>query len=239
MKKNLFLLTALFLLNTAFMPELFAGPDSGNSGSRADEASEKNNASHTDNIFALKNWDFFFTLGPMVYVNTDSKSAPSPIMFGGGLGFEFFNNHYINFQPKFTFFTNYYLWDGKNARPAEIENRTALALSCLLDLDASHTWIFEKNALQAGAGISFLGRFGLLANGVDESEKDSVKSINSWYYQSMNFLYPNIAVSWMRKLDSKWHAGFEGRIYIPLGAIADGRGFDTMIATLGVKVCSK
>ena len=37
-------------------------------------------------------------------------------------------------------------------------------------------------------------------------------------------------------MESQWIAGFEGRIYLPLGALADGRGLDTMMISLGVKI---
>jgi len=189
--------------------------------------------------FKLKNWDFFFTLGPVIYVNTDSDSAPSPIMFSGGIGFDFFNDKPVSFQPKLSFFSNYYLWDGENARPAEIENRTAQVLSFLLDLDASHTWFFKSSALQAGGGLGILGRFGFLANGVDSTYSNDVSSINSWFWKKLNFIYPNINISWMRRLESQWHAGFETRLYIPAGALIDGRGLDTMMVSFGVRVLSK
>ena len=87
---------------------------------------------------------FFFTLGPSVYVNTDSKTSPSPVSFAFGAGFDLFNHKFLNFQPKLTFFTNYYLWDGECARPSEIENRTALALSFLLDLNTTHIFRLKK-----------------------------------------------------------------------------------------------
>ena len=70
----------------------------------------------------------------MVLVNTDStaKSAPSPIMYAGGAGLDFFPESSFDFQTKISFFTNYYLWTGEEAKPAEVENRTATAISFLL-----------------------------------------------------------------------------------------------------------
>ncbi len=212
-------------------------------------AAKEEMSSHQED-FKLKAWDFFFTLGPMGMLNTneDTAGAPSPIMFSGGIGFEFFNDKPVNFQPKISFFSCYYLWDGEKAIPAEVENRTSLVPSLLLDLDLSHTWIINKNAIQAGAGISVLGRYGLLANGVNEDDRGGtdtstagkdVKSINSWFYQDLNFLYPNITISWMRQLESKWHAGLEARFYIPLGSLTSGNGLNNSLAFLGIKVCSK
>ena len=182
----------------------------------------------------LGTWDFFFTLDPCLYVNTDSESAPSPIQFSGGIGLDFFNDRAVSFQPKLSFFTNYFLWNGSNARPAEVENRTAQVFNFLFDLDAVHTILFKNSALQAGGGISILARFAVTASGVDGS--DDVSKINSWFYEDLNFLYPNLNLSWMRKMESQWIAGFETRVYFPLGAISSGRGLDTMILSLGVKV---
>ena len=219
------------------------GSETGQTVSDDTSSESKSTAAYSD--INLGKWDFFFTLDPCIYMNADDKSAPSPIMFSGGLGLDFFNDKAVSFQPKLSFFTNYFLWNGNNARPAEVENRTAQVLNFLIDLDAVHTWLFKNSALQAGGGISVLARFAFLANGVNSSDSggtdtstagDDVSSINSWFYSNLNFLYPNLNISWMRKMESQWIAGFEGRFYFPLGALTDGRGFDTMMISLGVKV---
>ncbi len=232
------LVKALILLALSSGASLFAQP-----------SQAKTIYSEQDNQASLqKNWDFFFTLGPALYINTDKDSAPSPVSLTGGAGFDFLKDKAISLQPKLSFFTGYYLWDGENARPAEIENRTAIVLSALLDLDAVHRWRTGKNIIEAGAGLSFLARAGMLANGVSQDDSggtesstagDDVSSINRWFYSGMNFLYPNIAFSWMHTLESGWLAGLETKLYFPLGAIADGRALDTMIIFAGIKICSR
>lgn len=198
--------------------------------------------------FIVSSWDFFFTLGPVLYVNTDSKSAPSPIKYSMGAGFDLLNNHFLTIQPKLSFFTDYYMWDGEYARPVEIENRTALVLSFLLDLQATHIWTIHKNAIQAGAGVSFLLRTGFLAGGVDSQDTggtpettagDDVKKINSYFMSGTNFFYPSISLSWLRQLESGRHAGVEARFYIPLGALSDGRGLDSAMASLAFRICNR
>lgn len=251
----IFFLTMIFLFTST---QIFAQSstilDESTENSPQQNFTEEENSTtqkqESQNQFKLSKWDYFFTLGPGIYINTEStkKSAPSPIFFSGGVGFDFFNDKIINFQSKITFFTNYYLWTGQNARPAEIENRTAFALSFLVDFDASKTVYFTKSALQFGAGISVLARYAFLANGVDKEDSggtssqnagEDVKSINKWFFSNMNFLYPNITISYLRLLESKWHAGLESRFYIPLGSMKDGRGLDTMIISLSAKLCSK
>lgn len=232
------LIKALLLLALISGGSLFAQP-----------SQEENTASAQNNsTFLQKNWDFFFTLGPILYINTDKDSAPSPVRFSGGAGFDFLKDKTISLQTKLSVFTGYYLWDGKNARPAEIENRTAIVFSGLIDIDATHRWQKGKSIIEAGAGLSFLARAGMLANGVSADDSggtdsstagDDVSAINKWFYSGMNFLYPNIAFSWMHTLDSGWLAGLETKLYIPLGAIADGRALDTMIIFAGIKICSR
>ncbi len=177
-------------------------------------------------------------------VNTDSskKSAPSPIMFSGGLGATLFQHLPVSFQPRLSFFMHYYLWDGENARPAEIENRTATVLSFLLDLNAVKIFRYKKHTFQAGGGLGILARFGILANGLEESESgssktntnsDDLSSINNWFWSGARFLYPDATFCWLYDLPNGWKAGVSTQVYIPLGSIADGRGLDGMLITIG------
>lgn len=213
----------------------------------AQHEQKESQLSAQDNNNALsRNWDFFFTLGPSLYINTDKNSAPSPVSFCGGAGLDLFKSSAISLQPKLSIFTNYYLWNGEYARPAEIENRTAIVFSFLLDIDAVHRWNTGKNIIEAGAGLSFLARAGMLANGVNSEDSGGtenstagkdISSINKWFYKDMNFLYPNLMFSYMRMLESRWLAGFETKLYFPLGAMIDGRALDTMIIFAGIKIC--
>ncbi|WP_149553929.1 hypothetical protein [Treponema pectinovorum] len=188
--------------------------------------------------------NFFFTLGPVIQVNTDSSSAPNPVNFTAGIGLDFFTGKIIGLELKTSFFTGYALWDGKIFRPAEIENRTALVFNSLWDIDATHSWAFSSSQLQICAGLSFLLRYAILANGIKSSQTskystgtagDDVKDINKSFYSDFNFLYPNLGLTWLYDFNAKWKAGFETKLYFPLGAIIDGRGLDSMLISIGVK----
>ena len=234
-------LAVLFTLVAALT---FAQPAEEEADSQSLQQAENAQSAEEEAAAAHTPWDFFFTLGPSLYVNTDSESAPSPVKFSAGFGADFFNDGVLNFQPKVSVFTNYYLWDGTYARPAEVENRTALALSFLVDLDTTHTWKFSKEYLQVGGGISFLARYAFLASGVsaddtgtDTTAGNDIDSINSWFYKDLNYLYPNISVCYMHEFTENYLAGLETKIYIPLGALADGRALDTLIAFFGIKIC--
>jgi len=191
--------------------------------------------------------NFFLTFGPMVLVNTDSasESAPSPVMYAGGAGFDFFPESSFGFQTRISFFTNYYLWNGEKAKPAEVENRTATAISFLLDLCGGKKWISGKNSFSLDGGLGFLFRYGILSNGVEErdknpitgtSAKDDIKDINSDFLDFMNAIYPEIAFSYSRNIFDGWKAGVESRIYFPLASLSSGDGFDNMLFSLSFKL---
>lgn len=231
---------------------------SAKSGGTQEQAAQAENADRpaTDTQAASagkssKSYSFFVTAGPMLMVNTSSStdSAPSPVMFSCGFGATLFQDRMFQFQPRLSFFTNYYLWNNDMALPAEVENRTATALSFMFDLPATYTWQNGKNEFQAGAGLGFLARIGILSNGVsgsDENRDDStrdatqdVKDINSWFWSDMRFLYPELCGSWTYTTPSGWKVGAEARLYLPLGSLITGRGLDATIISLAAKINTK
>ncbi len=196
-----------------------------------------------------KTYDIFFTLGPNLMLNTDSpkNSAPHPIMYSLGFGMDFFTNLPVRFQPHVHFFTNYYLWDGEAARPAEVENRTATVFSAMLDLNAIYSLSYGQNIFQFGGGIGFLARYGILSNGVKSSDEgggtnttagDDVSKINSYLMGDMRFLYPEVSFSYLRNLGN-FSVGGEFRAYIPLASLSKGDGLDAAIFSLSAKIVIK
>ena len=197
---------------------------------------------------------FFVTAGPMLLVNADSStnSAPSPIMFSLGAGVDFFRNRAVMFEPRLSCFTNYYLWDGNDAHPAEIENRTALVLAALLDVRLFKAWRRGANRFLLGGGVGVLARYGVLANGVDSGDAggetdddgvplstagDDVGSISSYLWQSARFLYPELAFCWMRHLaQANVSAGVDVAFYLPLGSLASGNALDAALVSLAFKL---
>ncbi len=178
---------------------------------------------------------FFVTAGPLLLVNTDSESAPSPLMFSVGMGASLWQQAPLGVQSRISFFTNYYLWRDDEAYPAEIENRTALALSALLDVCAVKTWMRRTQLLQAGAGAAVLARLAAQANGVSGAD-DEVKSIQRWFWQSYRWLYPELVFSWLHRLpQGRLSAGLEMRFYLPLGSLLSGDGMDAALISTAFK----
>jgi len=194
----------------------------------------------------VRNYSTFISLGPQIMYNSDSgnNSAPSPINYSFGLGMNFFEDKPVIFQPRLSFSTNYYLWNGEDAKPAEIENRTATALNFMLDLNALYS-IGKNYTFQAGGGLGIFARYGILSSGVDSEDaggtSDStagkdVDSINSWFWSDLHFLYPQIVFSYTYMLEGGWQVGAESHFYFPLGSLTSGDGFDGFMCTFSFKV---
>ena len=188
---------------------------------------------------------FFVTMGPQLLINTESttKSAPSPLLFTIGAGMKIPDSSQISFEPAITFFSTYYLWDGNNALPAEIENRTASVFAFMCDVPVVYTWKTSKqHQFEIGGGLAILARFAILAGNVSASDtgtsgsaSDDVSEINSWFWQNARYLYPEITGSWLYTVSSRLQVGFTPRIYIPFGSLTNGRGLDGMIVQRGAK----
>ena len=186
-------------------------------------------------------------------LNTDdsTKSAPSPVMYALGVGGDFSFVNGILLQAHGSFFTNYYLWDGEKAQPAEVENRTATALSLMLDLTGGYTFRLgasKKHLLSLAGGAGFFARYGILSNGVNPSDpnrdidstaSEDVSSINSTFFSDLNFFYPELALSYSYILSEKWKIGGEFRAYAPLGSLTNGDGLDGALFSLAFKLSYK
>ena len=197
-------------------------------------------------LFAEKQIDFTLSFTPTLIVNTDKpqNSAPSPVVYPISLGLVFPDNNFISFQPRLSFFTNYYLWNKKGAYPAEIENRTATAFSFLLDLPAAFTFKpKEKHMFNLTAGPSLLIRFATLSNGVNEDDpgyngntaSEDLSKINDYFWKDANFLYLETSFDYLYKITEKISFGPEVRFYMPLGQIFSGNGLNASMLSWGIK----
>lgn len=191
--------------------------------------------------------NFFLTFGPMLMINTDSssRSAPHPVMYSGGAGWNFLPDSNFDLETRLSFFMNYYLWDGEKARPAEVENRTVTALSFLLDISGGYTWKKGANNFSAGGGLGMLFRYGLKSDGVSDDDynpltRKSVSGdsgkINSDLLSIMNILHPELFLGYSRTIFNNWKAGVEFRTYLPLGALSSGDGVNGMLFSLSLRL---
>ncbi len=187
----------------------------------------------------------FANIGVNITLNTESKlkSAPSPTAFTLAFGGIWPNKAFLSFQPRLAFWTSYYLWDGNNALPAEVENRTAFVLNFMLDFPAVATFRFQKFQAEAGIGLGVLARAALLANGVSEGDSGTTGSaggdkseIQKWFWGNARFLYVEFLGGWQWNFTERIAAGFDLRYYLPIGSLADGRGLTESIFALSAKL---
>ena len=190
--------------------------------------------------------DFIFAFTPAVIFNTDTshKSAPPPIVYPFGFGISVPADKLVSFQPRLSFFTNYYLYDAGTAKPAEIENRTATALSFLLDLPAVFTLDVRKtHFFELGAGAAILARGAILSSGVDADEEGEtgtaqgdVDAINKYFWKNINFLYLEASFAYLFKLTERIKLGPEVRFYLPCGPLFTQGSMNGGIFAAGLKV---
>lgn len=192
--------------------------------------------------------DFMIAFGPAFLFNKEAKtkSAPSPVVFPLSFGISVPNDTLVSFQPRLLFFVNYYLWDNSAqlALPAEIENRTATALSFLITLPAAFSFHVSRNSvLEVQAGLSVLMRFAILAHGISAGDsgtsgnaKSDVKHISRWFWGNARWLYIDTEIAWLYRFSNGVKIGPEARFYLPLGSLFSGRGIDAFMVSAGIKI---
>ena len=234
---------AIILFNTNIMAQEIL------EASETEETLEMQEADDEQNQ-EKKKLRIFFTAGLLGILNTHSgtESATSPILFmpGFGINYNLFNN--ISLQPRLNFFYNYYLWNKDMALPAEVENRTATVFSALLDIPVllRISTRHEKFSLQAGGGIAILARYGILSSGVKEddpnrdypnrSASDDVEDINSYMWENMRWIYPELSANIMFGLNNGWLLGASGTLYLPLGSTLSGEILNETMLNICVKL---
>ena len=240
MKKTLLVILPLCFISAAFAEKSAALEP-------AVYAEDEMNAGDTEIIRKTKpEIDWIAGFAPAVIFNIDdsNKSAPSPIVYPFGFGISVYADKFISFQPRLSFFTNYYLYNDGTAKPAEIENRTATAFSFLIDLPAVFTFdLKHTHFLEIGLGAGILARFAILSSGVDDSEEgesgtvsDDLRAINKSFWENANFLYIENSFAYLFRLNEKIKIGPEIRLYIPCGSLFTKGSMNGGMFSAGIKV---
>ena len=184
--------------------------------------------------FSLFAADFktVFSLSPQITINNDKDGAPSPVKFGVGIGFEIPLIQNLLIAPQFTFSTNYYLVANNKVLPAEIENRTALAPSLMLDIPFGYKIPIKNLYITPKIGLGTFLRYGFLAKGISKSESDLVDFINEGFYKDLAWLYPMAEIDFDFVVKEKLMAGFGIKYYLPLGSVLKGETLQNSIFAL-------
>ena len=173
-----------------------------------------------------------FSLSPQITINQDKEGAPSPIQTGLGIGFEVPIVKDFIITPHFTFTTNYYLQKNDKVLPAEIENRTVLAPTLMLDIPFGYKIHIKNFAITPKLGAGTLLRYGFLAFGISEQEKTSLDFINQSFYKDLAWLYPMAEIDFDFFIKEKMWAGFGVKYYLPLKEVLKGETLQNSIFAL-------
>src|SRR5574344_438611 len=193
------------------------------------------------------NTNLFFTGGMVFTLSTGDHfvCAPSPLHSTIGVGYSFHIFQFLLFQPRLTGWSQYYLWneDTSYAYPAEVENRTATAITLLIDLPLIIPVGTSKNMTGFGLGFGFLPRYSFLSNGVSSDDtgtsgtaQSDVSNINDWFWSDVRYLYPEASLAYIHLLSNGWRLGLEARFYLPLGSLISGNGMDGMIVSTSIRL---
>ncbi len=193
--------------------------------------------------------DFVFGIEPVLSLNTHKKndqgkfiSAPSPISIPVYIGLSIPNYTAISFQPSLRFFTGYDLVYEDLVLPAEVENRTGLTFSFLLNLPVAFKLKYkDKYSWSVIAGIAGLFRFAVLPPGVKQQDSGAkgsasadVEYMNNWFYKNLRFLYLSAAIDWMFYY-GKTKYGPEFSVFFPVSVFSD-KSVDGLMLGAGIKV---
>ena len=191
--------------------------------------------------------EWYLTFEPFFIFRTIESLTETPyfaLTFPFSVGMVFPADKPLSFQPKISFFSEYFLWDGKCAFPARIEDSSNIAFCFLLDLPLNYTFTLkEKHIFEGRSGPSVNIRFSKTMNGLNSSDQatsgtvaEEVQEINRWFWKNANFLYWNFSLSYLYNFSRGIKAGPEAALYIPLGSVLSGQGFNAFMVSTGVKV---
>ncbi|OJF76718.1 MAG: hypothetical protein BKP49_06045 [Treponema sp. CETP13] len=182
--------------------------------------------------------NLFFQMGTLIKVNTYDDSAPSPILFSLGVGYDIPITSLISCTPQIHLFTNYYLWDSDNeqALPAAVENRTASVPAILLDVPATFNFTFGSFILGVQPALSFLLRYAYTAHNVTEDVSEDISNINSWFYSDLHFFYPSLRISFDHFYKSGIKIGLSASAYVPISSFTENNFPQNFICTISSRL---
>ena len=184
--------------------------------------------------------DVFVELTPSFMINNESKtiSAPNPAFFPIVAGFSYPNDTFFSVEPTFSFFYTNCLVYNKTVVPAEIENRTATALSFMLNIPAVFTINFNNiSKIKLCPGAALLFRIPIPASGIDATEIQSDLSVmRLWFYEKGRFAYLSFKASWTFEHIEKLSFGPVVAIYYPLITSIAEKTFSGTIISAGLRL---
>ncbi|UTC74212.1 hypothetical protein E4O03_08130 [Treponema sp. OMZ 792] len=195
------------------------------------QEAEKTNEANQTEISTKTPSDFGFYIGTAIIFSSLKKHTAPPMGTALNLGaeYEYKGISTLSIVPSLDFSLFHYGLYKKKAYICEIENRSALTMSFLLDVPFLVRLEFKPWTISMGGGLAFFMRFGLLEPGIKPDDpgteglktSEEVKEINRYFWQQGRFIYPSLRIKAEYTLPSGWKAGVQLKTYLPLSNIWD------------------
>lgn len=213
----------------------------------AEKKTEETNKTNQTEISTKVPSDFGFYIGTEIIFSGLKKQAAPPMGTALNIGaeYEYKGIKMLSIIPSLDFSIFHYALKQKKAYICEIENRTALTMSFLLDVPFLARFDVKSWSISIGGGLAFFMRFGLLEPGIKPEEIgaeglssiEEVKAINQYFWQKGRFIYPSLRFKTEYTMKSGWKAGAQLKAYLPFSNLWDkliNKGSDGLIVQVGI-----
>ncbi|AIN94129.1 hypothetical protein [Treponema putidum] len=191
--------------------------------------------------------DFGFYFGTEIIFSSLKKQAAPPIGTALNLGaeYEYKGIRAVSIIPSLDFSLFHYSLYKEKAYICEIENRTALTMSFLVDVPFLARFDLNPWTISIGGGLALFMRFGLLEPGIKPEETGAeglsavkeTKEINKYFWQKGRFIYPSLRFKTEYTMTSGWKAGVQLKAYLPISNLWDNlknKSSDGLIVQVGI-----
>jgi hypothetical protein len=155
----------------------------------------------------------------ILHINTDTDSAPSPLIgtVGGAAWFSVMD--WLKFAPGLSVYSNDYFFNGTRALPAEIEYKDAVTiLGFMIEAPAIAEFkVAEKVSLSGGLGPLFMIRIPFVPHGANPTA-----DVMKYYYGNGRFLFLENREGVDIELTDNWGIAIRVRVLLPIFHLWDG-----------------
>jgi len=212
-----------------------------------EQKTEETNEANQAEVLTKVPSDFGFYIGTEMVFSSLKKHAAPPFGVALNLGaeYEYKGIKMLSIVPSLDFSLFHYGFYKNRAYICEIEHRTALTMSFLLDVPFLARLDLKRWTISMGGGLAFFIRFGLLEPGIkpDAAGSDGlttakeVREINRYFWQNGRFIYPSLRIKAEYTLTSGWKAGVQLKAYLPFSNLWDklvNKSSDGLIVQAGI-----
>ena len=172
----------------------------------------------------------------LIYIgNSDTDSAPSPILSTLGVHIPVFRRNLFVISTGILFWGNYYAYNGLRALPQEMEAPGDLwnwTLASMIDSKFGIEYPFNDTlTIGSDLGLSFLLRFPIVSS--KKAGADSA-SVLKYFFSAGRFFYPETSIYLIWNRFKRWSVAFTVTSYYPVFHLWDGENlpfYDQLLVT--------